>query len=244
MEKNLLVNYMARKILFTFIFLISPLCLAAIETTGSYSLTSNVSAENSKTYYFAHKFQFNFKPEGSQHSFDFRDENYSEGSFHGTDPAEVIVENKAETQFSYNYALNENLSWFIGGLHHSNYTIRDTYGWYLTGLNVSLSPFELTSINGSLTATKRAQGGRIFYDASFGVENTFHPMFTLFTSLHRYENFGETDISPSKKMEFELGVSHRPSGRFSFGLSYFKHTQDDDSLDTFAAYRFRSTYLF
>ena len=244
MEKNFLVNYKPQKIIFIFIFLTGRLSLAAIETTGSYSLTSNVSAENLKTYYFAHKFQFNFKPEGSKHSFDFRDENYSEASFHGIDPAEVIVENKAETQLNYNYAFNETLSWFIGGLHHSNYTIRDTYGWYLTGLNVSLSPFELISFSGSLTATKRAQGGRIFYDASFGVENTFHPMFTLFASLHRYENFGETDISPSNKMEYELGVSHKPSGRFSFALSYFKHTQDDDSLDTFSAYRLRSTYLF
>ncbi len=239
-----MVNCTPQKIIFIFIFFLARLSLAAVETIGSYSLTSNVSAENSKTYYFAHKFQFNFKPEGSKHSLDFRDENYSEASFHGTDPAEVIVENKAETQLSYNYAFNENLSWFIGGLHHANYTIRDTYGWYLTGLNVSLSPFELISFSGSLTATKRAQGGRIFYDAAFGFENTFHPMFTLFTSLHRYENFGETDISPSKKMEYELGISHKPSGRFSFALSYFKHTQDDDSLDTFSAYRLRSTYLF
>lgn len=244
MEKNLLVNCMAKKILFAFIFLLSPLCFAAIETTGSYSITSNISAENSKKYYFAHKFQFNIKPEGSKHSFELRDENYSEASYHGSDPNEVIAENKAETQLNYNYAINENLFWFAGGLHHSNYTIRDTYGWYFTGLSASVSPLDLISITASITANQRAQGGRIFYDASFGVENTIHPMFTLFASLHRYENFGETDTSPSKKLEYELGLNHRPSGRFSFGLSYFKHTQDDDSLDTFAAYRFRSTYLF
>ena len=76
MEKNLLVNCVAKNILFAFIFLMSPLCFAAIETTGSYSITSNVSAENSKKYYFSHKFQFNLKHVGSKHAFELRDENW------------------------------------------------------------------------------------------------------------------------------------------------------------------------
>lgn len=242
MEKVFLVKTMKLEICIL-ISLVSSLASAA-QITGSYSLTGNSSVENTQKYYFGHKLQLNLKNEGSSHSFDFRDENYSEASYHGTDPNEVVVENKAETQLNYNYAFNENVSWYVGALHHANYTFRDTYSWYLTGLSLNISPYELFSLSATLSAIQRGQGGRVFYDGSLGVEKTVFPMFSVFGALHRYENFGESDTSPSKKTESEFGLNHTPSARFSFGLSYFQHTQDGDPLDAFSAYRLRATYLF
>ncbi len=212
--------------------------------TGSYSLTSNVTAENSKKYYFAHKLLFNLKKEDSSHSFDFRDENYTEASYHGPNASEVVKENKAEMQLSYNYFFNENFTWFIGALHHENYTFHDTYAWYLTGLSGSFSPWKIFSLTATANAIQRSLGGRIFFDGSLGIEKTLFPMISIFGNLHRYENFGENDNSPSKKTEYEIGINHMPSGHFSFGLSYFSHTQDSDSLDAFSAYRFRVSYIF
>ncbi len=225
-------------------FLTSFEASAVVQVSGSYSLTGNVSAENSKKYYFSHKLLLNAKEEGSAHSFDFRDENYSEASYHGADPSEVVVENKAETQIGYNFAFSKSVNWFLSALSHANYAFRDTYSWYLTGLSGSFSPWDLFSMNVSVSAIQRVQGGRLFYDGSLGVEKTVWPMFSLFAALHRYENFGESDISPSKKTESEFGINHNPLSRVSFGLSYFRHSQDGDPLDAFSAYRFRASYLF
>lgn len=231
-------------LLFGFTVSIGCEALSAAQITGSYSLTGNVSAENSQTYYFGHKLLLNLKPEGSRHSLDFRDENYSEASFHGADPNDVVVENKAETQLNYNFLLNEHFNLFAGVLSHSNHTFRDTYSWYLTGVSASFVPLNLFSLSTAFTALKRGQGGRIFYDGSLSVEKFVFPLFSVFGALHRYENFGESDIKPTKKTEFEFGLNHAPSPRFSFGLSYFKHTQDHDPLDQFSAYRIRATYAF
>lgn len=230
--------------MYAFIFLTGFEVSAVAQVSGSYSLTGNVSAENSKTYYFAHKLLLNLKEEGSPHSFDFREENYSEASYHGADPNEVIVEHKAETQIGYTFAFSKSVTWFFSALSHANYTFRDTYSWYLTGLSGNFSPWDSFSLNASVSAIQRAQGGRVFYDGSLGVEKTLWPMFSLFAALHRYENFGESDVSPSKKTESEFGINHSPSSRFSFGLSYFRHSQDSDPLDAFSAYRFRTSYLF
>ena len=56
----------------------------------------------------------------------------------------------------------------------------------------------------------------------------------MFTSLHRYENFGEFDTNPSRKFEYEVGINHNPSQRFFTGISYLHHSQDDDPNDRFA----------
>ncbi len=230
-------------IIFAF-FLYSFTSFAEILPSGSYSLTSNVSADAPRNFYFSHKMLLTLKQSESAHSLEIRDENYTESSFHGIDPNEVVLENKAEMQLNYNFTFNENLAWYIGALRHANYTFRDSYSWYLTGLSGNYSPVELFAINASLTAIYRGQGGRIFYDGSLSIEKKVWFMFSIFASLHRYENFGESDVSPTLKKEYEIGVNHTQSSKFSYGLSYFKHTQDNDSLDSFRAYRFRLTYSF
>lgn len=200
--------------------------------TGSYLMTGNASTIDTPITSVNHRIGLNFKPASSAGNFDYRAESYTEPSFHSPDGS-IINEHKFETQLNYSHPLTDIVGITGGVLYHTNDTFPDTYYWGLVGLTYSQALFTNTTVSAAVLAEKRDGGGRVFYDGSASMEYRFHPLFSVFTALHRYENMGESDTTPSRKFEYEIGINHNPSQRFFTGLSYLHHSQDNDPDDRF-----------
>lgn len=201
--------------------------------TGSYMITGNVSTIDKSITSLNNRLGLSFKPSWSDGNFDYRLESYTETSFHSPDGS-IVNEHKFETQINYNHPLTDTVGLTTGVLYHTNHTFPDTYYWGIAGLTYSQTIFANTAVTAGLLAEKRNGGGRVFYDASGSVEHHFHPLFSIFAAVHRYENFGEFDTEPSRKLEYEIGINHNPNQRFFVGVSYLHHRQDNDPNDRFA----------
>lgn len=206
--------------------------------SGSYLLTGNISTIDKAITSANNRLGLNVKPSWSSGNFDFRVESYTETSFHTPDKS-IVNEHKLETQLNYNHAINtifgNDIFGITGGmLYHQNDTFRDQYFWAITGLTYSQKISDNVSLSGALLAEKRNKGGRVFYDASGSVEYRLMPQLSTFLALHRYENLGEFDATPSHKLEYELGANYTINSRFFTGISYLHHTQDNDADDRFA----------
>ena len=221
------------------LFLVNLIAQADEATfSGSYLLTGNISTIDEAITSANNRLGLSYKPTWSKGNFDFRAESYTETSFHTPDRS-IINEHKFETQLNYNHAINtifgNDIFSITGGiLYHQNNTFRDQYFWAIAGLTYSQKVSDNISLSGALLAEKRNQGGRLFYDASGSIEYRLMPQLSTFLALHRYENFGELDTTPSRKFEVELGANYTINSRFFTGLSYLRHTQDNDSDDRFA----------
>lgn len=222
-------------------------CLAFVSLTayadesslrGSYMVTGNASTIDAPTNSINNRVGLNFKPSWSAGNFDYRAESYTETSFHSSDGS-IVNEHKFETQLSYNHPLTAILGFTGGLLYHTNYTFPDTYYWGIAGLTYTQAVSNNITTSAAVLAEKRNGGGRIFYDASGSIEYRFHPLFSVFASLHRYENMGEADTEPSRKLEYEIGINHNPSQRFFTGISYLHHSQDNDRDDRFALFKLK-----
>ena len=200
---------------------------------GSYLLTGNISTIDKAITSANNRLGLNYKPLWSSGNFDLRVESYTETSFHTPDKS-IVNEHKLETQLNYNHPINDIFGVTGGILYHQNDTFRDEYFWAITGLTYGQKISDNVSLNGALLAEKRNKGGRVFYDASGSAEYRLMPQLSAFLALHRYENLGEFDTMPSRKFEVELGANYTINPRFFTGLSYFRHTQDNDADDRFA----------
>ena len=201
--------------------------------TGSYMVTGNVSTIDERISSINNRIGLNFKPSWSAGNFDYRSESYTEPSFHSADGS-IVNEHKFETQINYNHPISNIFGLTGGVLYHSNYTFPDTYYWGIAGFTYNQAASDTTNLSAAILAEKRNGGGRVFYDASGSIEHRFYPLFSVFASLHRYENFGEFDTEPSRKLEYEAGINYNPSQRFFTGISYLHHSQDNDPYDRFA----------
>ena len=216
------------------LFLVNLIAQADEATfSGSYLLTGNVSTIDEAVTSANNRLGLNYKPTWSKGNFDFRVESYTETSFHTPDRS-IINEHKFETQLNYNHPISDMFGLTGGILYHQNNTFRDQYFWAIAGLTYIQKVSDNISLSGALLAEKRNQGGRLFYDASGGVEYRLMPQLSTFLALHRYENLGEFDTTPSRKFEYELGANYTIKSRFFTSLSYLRHTQDNDSDDRFA----------
>lgn len=220
--------------------------VAAEEPTdirGNYTATANVSTLGERSTSLNHRIGLSLQPREAAGRFDYRAESYTESSFHG--PGNQFVnEHKLETQLNYSRPIDGTWGITAGVLYHTNYTFPDTYYWLLTGVTAQAQFAANTALSGTLLAEKRTRGGRLFYDFSGAAEQRLHPRFSAFVSLHRYENFGEFDVRPTRKLEYEAGVNYLLDKRFNAALSYFRHCQDDDPNDRFAFVKLKLGYNF
>lgn len=202
------------------------------EFKGSYLATGNVSTLDEPITSLNNRLGLSFKPSWSNGNFDFRAESYTEPSFHGANNA-LVNEHKFETQLNYNHPITDIFGVSGGVLYHTNNTFPDKYFWGVLGLTYSQNVLKDLSLSAAVLAEKKNGSGRVFYDASGTVEYHFNPKISFFTSLHRYENMGEFDTTPTRKFEYEIGVNQILSQRFFTGVSYLHHSQDNDPNDRF-----------
>ena len=85
---------------------------------------------------------------------------------------------------------------------------------------------------------------RAFYDISSGLEWRFAPDWAAQANYHRYENVGASDIEPSQKEEFELGLQRDLSKSQYIGVSFFRHIQFDAPNDQFSFIRLKWGFRF
>ena len=62
----------------------------------------------------------------------------------------------------------------------------------------------------------------------------FAPKWNTQISVHRYENVGQFDSSPTQKLEYEFGVNRALSHKQWVGISFFRHIQFDGPNDQFS----------
>jgi len=200
---------------------------------GQFLVTGNISTTGESLASFNQRFGLTYAPTWAPGTFDYRYERYAEPSFHGQNGAQVN-ERKVESQLMYSHPLTEQFSVTAGELYHANRTFRDSYHWAVAGVTFSGEIAPKTTASVAALIEKRTSGGRAFYDLSAGVE--YKPMgeVGLFANAHLYENFGESDVRPTHKREFEVGVNYYINQRYYAGTSYFRHWQVDDANDRFA----------
>lgn len=205
----------------------------ADEFSGQYLATGNLSTQTRLMPSMNNRVTANYAPSWMKGNFDFRIEQYVENSYHGVDNA-MVREHKLEEQINYNYPLTEHLNATVGILHHNNFTFTDNYYWAVAGLGWSSDIAPDTSLTAGVLAEKRNAGGRVFYDLSGTVEHRFLTKYGAFVAAHIYENLGESDLTPTHKREFEVGVNYYPNKRYFAGVSYFYHQQVGDPTDRFS----------
>ena len=200
---------------------------------GQFLVTGNVSTIGESLTSFNHRLGLSYAPTWTPGNFDYRYERYTEPSFHGQNGAQVN-ERKLESQLMYSHPLNERFSVTAGGLYHTNKTFRDNYYWAVAGMTFNGEIASNTTASAAALIEKRASGGRAFYDLSGGIE--YKPVATvgLFANAHLYENLGESDVRPTRKREFEVGLNYYVGQRYYASASYFRHWQADDANDRFA----------
>ncbi|OLL27254.1 hypothetical protein BTH42_33515 [Burkholderia sp. SRS-W-2-2016] len=205
----------------------------ADEFTGQYLATANLSTQTRLEPSLNNRVTANYAPSWMKGNFDFRIEQYTENSYHGVDNA-MVRERKLEEQINYNYPLTEKIYATVGILHHNNFTFTDNYYWGVAGLVWNGDILPDTNLTSGVLAEKRNAGGRVFYDFSATLERRFLRKYGAFAAAHIYENLGESDITPTHKREFEVGVNYYPNKRYFAGISYFYHQQVGDPTDRFS----------
>lgn len=246
LNRSWLIMWLKKKrmisLLIAIIGLLIPLVVFAEpvseEFSGSYTATGSVSTLETPITSLGHRLDFTFKPNSFKGRFEYRAESYTESSFHGAGGS-LVNEHKLETQLNYIYPISRIFSANAGLLYHRNNTFQDTYYWAIVGVSATIPLTDKTTVTTSISAENKTSGGRIFYDANTSLTHQISSKFSAFGNLHRYENLGEFDNSPSQKLEYELGVSSSPNTRFDIALSYLRHSQYNDPNDRFASLRLR-----
>lgn len=204
----------------------------ADELTGQYLATGNFATENAITPSMNNRLTGHYAPIWTLVNLDLRVEQYVENSYHDVNNS-LVREHKFEAQINLNYPITKELNATVGLLRHENYTFKDNYYWAVAGLVWSGDIATNTYLTTGLLMEKRTSGGRLFFDGSASIEHRFEGKFGAFAAAHIYENFGEFDVSPTHKREYEVGVNYYYSPRYVFGVSYFDHQQVDDPNDRF-----------
>lgn len=220
------------------VLMLGMLCGLAAQTraeefTGQYLITGNVSTQAPAMPSLNNRLTANYAPPAMKGNFDFRLERYTENSYH-TDDGAMTRERKFEGQVNFNYPLTEHLNVTVGALRHENYTFRDNYNWAVVGLSWTGEVAKGLTLNTVFLEEKRNHGGRAFYDLSGTLEQHLSEKTSVFAAAHIYENLGESDLTPSHKREFEVGLNYAISKRYFAGISYFYHQQVGDPNDRFS----------
>ena len=216
---------------------------SAEEFSGQYLATGNFAAEGSIKPSMNNRLTAKYAPAWTSGNFDVRLDQYVENSFHDINNG-LVREKKFEAQANFNYPITKELSATAGLLRHTNSTFRDNYNWAIAGIvwNGEIAPN--TKLTTGLLMEKRISGGRLFFDTSATIERRFQEKFGAFAAAHLYENFGESDTSPRRKREYEVGVNYYPSPRYVLGLSYFNHKQVGDPSDRFSMIKLKTGIKF
>lgn len=214
-------------------------CAMAGELTGQYLVTGNVAAEGSIGPSINSRLTANYAPAWTSGNMDFRIEQYVENSYHGINDS-LVEERKFEAQANFNYPLSKNLSATVGVLRHTNSTFQDNYYWGIAGLVWNGEIATDTNLTTAVLAEKKGGGGRVFFDTSATLERRLQEKLVAFAAAHLYENLGEFDVEPTRKMEFEVGVNYSPTPRYTLGISYFNHRQVDDPTDRFSMIKLKA----
>lgn len=219
----------------SFLFCICTLGInvaTADELTGQYLATGNFATENAILPSMNNRLTGHYAPKWTLVNLDLRVEQYVENSYHDVNNS-LVREHKFEAQINLNYPITKELNATVGLLRHENTTFKDNYYWAVAGLIWSGDIATNTNLTTGLLMEKRTSGGRLFFDSSASIEHRFEEKFGAFAAVHIYENFGEFDVSPTHKREYEVGVNYYYSPRYVFGVSYFDHQQVDDPNDRF-----------
>lgn len=214
-------------------------CADAEELTGQYLGTGNFSAEGSIKPSMNNRLTANYAPAWTSGNMDVRLEQYVENSYHGKNDS-LVRERKFEAQANFNYPLTSELSATVGLLRHENSTFRDNYNWAIVGMVWNGEIATNTNLTTGLLIEKKTSGGRLFFDTSATIERRFLEKLGVFAAAHLYENFGENDSSPSRKIEYEIGVNYYPNPRYFLGISYFNHQQVGDPTDRFSMIKIKA----
>ena len=208
-------------------------CACAQGLTGQYLATGNFDAYGSIKPSMNNRLTASYAPAWKFGNFDLRLEQYVENSYHGANGS-LVRERKFEAQVNFNYPLTKELFAKVGILRHENSTFRDNYNWIVAGIVWNGDIATYTNLTTGILVEKRTLGGRPFFDTSATLEHRFLKKLGVFSAIHLYENFGEFDISPTRKKEYEVGINHYLDKRYAIGLSYFNHRQFGDPTDRFS----------
>ena len=234
-------------ILIGFFMLVCSDIRSQILVTGSYQGTLNGSVLGSLLPSVGHRLLLSYTPSFGG-SFDSRTEYYTEGSYNADVAGELITninEQKFEFQLLYTRQLLSNISVTIGGLHHENFTFTDHYFWLFTG--VTYSGFILDStlrLSGGALVEKKVFMGRLFYDLSATVDVFPLKDLDIFANIHRYENVGMNDHTPTEKLEYEFGFNKEIAQNQLIGLSFFRHEQFGAPNDQFSFIKCKYLLMF
>jgi hypothetical protein len=171
--------------------------------------------------------------------FDLRAEYYKDGSFNEQPPFQIpahstIYEPKLEYQLTYSMPVSRRLFFAVAALHHHNFRFEDAYYWGIASLTYAqpiTSALQL-SITGS--AEKRLASGGLFYDGVATLDQQLGPTLKFETTVHRYQNWGELDPSPTDKIEIETGFIKNLTDRQSIWVSFLRHYQNGAPNDAFS----------
>lgn len=219
---------------------------AEVPVTGSYQLTINGSTLGEVKPSTGHRLILQYAPSFGG-SFDLRTEYYTEGSYNADPPGELnhnINEAKFENQLMYNRELWHGLGVTVGALHHENFKFTDHYFWSVGGLTYVLPVGEDVTLSTAAVGEKKWWTGRLFYDLSGTAEYRFVKDWNVQAAIHRYENFGQSDPSPTQKREYELALNYALTEHQTVGASFFRHVQFDAPNDQFSFLRLKWSYSF
>lgn len=224
----------------------SGMATAEVPVTGSYQLTFNGSTLGEVKPSTGHRLMLRYAPDFGG-SFDLRTEYYPEGSYNADPPGELnhnINEARFENKLMYTSGIWHGLGLTVGGLHHENFRFPDHYFWSVGGLTYVLPVGEDVTLSAAALGEKKWWTGRLFYDLSGTAESRFVKDWNVPASLHRYENFGESDPSPTQKREYELALNYAFTEHQTVGASFFRHVQFDAPNDQFSFVKLKWTYSF
>ncbi len=204
--------------------------------SGSYQATLNISVLGKPKPSVGHKFTSSYAPTFGG-SFDSRFEYYIDGSYNGDPPGQLINnvnEPKFEGQLNYTRPLNKRFAATVGLLYHHNFKFADDYWWALGGIVYTEQLGKKVTLTAAGLVEKKFSHGRAFVDGSATLEYRFAPKWNTQLSVHRYENLGQFDSSPTQKLELEFGVNRALKHKQWIGISFFRHIQYGAPNDQFS----------
>ena len=214
--------------------------------SGSYQATFNVSALGEPKPSLGHKFGLSYAPRFGG-SFDSRFEYYVDGSYNADSPGQLINninEPKFEAQLNYTRPINKRFAATAGVLYHYNFKFPDKYFWALAGIIYTEQFGKKITLTAAGLAEKKLSGGRAFADFSSTLEYRFAKNWNTQISVHRYENLGQFDATPTQKLEYEFGVNRLLKHKQAIGVSFFRHEQYNAPNDQFSFLKLKYTIGF